>query len=73
MIRTSGEVLGQGGDKGGGDIKGATTTLIRREGTMSSYESLDLGCVHKYLLILLLFCGMLTNRTPSWAKTTQSV
>ena len=52
-----------------GSIEGATTTLIRREGTKSSYESLDFGCVHKYLLILLLFCGVLTNRTPSWAKT----
>ena len=72
MIRISGEVLGQGGDKGGGgggNIKGATTTLIRREGYKSSYESLDFGYVHKYLLILLLFCGVLTNRTPSWVKT----
>ena len=69
MIRTSGEVLGQGGDKGGGDIKGAAITLIRREGPKSSFESLDFFCVHKYLLILLLFCGVLTNRTPSWAKT----
>ena len=72
MIRISGEVFGQGGDKGGGgggNIKGATTTLIRREGYKSSYESLDFGYVHKYLLILLLFCGVLTNRTPSWVKT----
>ena len=72
MIRTSGEGLGTGrgqGSKMGGKIKGATITLIRREGPKSSFESLDIGCVQKYLLILLLFCGVLTNRTPSWVKT----
>ena len=67
-----GRVLGQRkrqGSKMRGNIKGATITLIRREGPKSSFESLDIGCVQKYLLILLLFCGVLTSRTPSWVKT----
>ena len=71
MIRISWQGFGTGRrqGRGRGDIKGATTTLIRREGYKSSYENLDFGYVHKYLLILLSFCGVLTNRTPSWAKT----